>query len=177
MKVKNLTLDSIKEGDDKRDTALKIVEMLSDIADIKIPTVVVFFATPHCPHNTMKEEVAEERKMTEEIQKILDEFSAESGENFKIMHFFPSLTDSSYLKIDDSEEDIAALRQNFPEQELLFPIPYDKIRNLNIPGLNYGTFGKDAHKWTERVKKSYSFGQLPKLIIKTISNYMIEKKL
>lgn len=171
--VEKLTRESMEAEDDKRDTALKIVESLCDIADIKIPTVIVFFATPHCPHNTMKEEVPEERALTAEIQKILDEFSKESGEKFQIMHFFPSLTDSSYLKIDDSEKDIAALHENFPRQDLLYPVPYDKIRSLNIPGLNYGTFGRDAHKWTERVKKSYSFGQLPRLIIKTVEFYMM----
>jgi len=29
-----------------------------------------------------------------------------------------------------------------------------------------GVYGKDGHKWTERVYKPYSFGVLPKLIQK-----------
>lgn len=30
-----------------------------------------------------------------------------------------------------------------------------------------GVYGKDGHKWTERVYKPYSFGVLPKLIQET----------
>lgn len=171
--IDKLTEASVKAGEDKRNTALKIVEALSDIANIKLPTVVVFFAPPHCPHNTLKSEVPEENVLIGKLQEILDGFGKEHGESFKIMHFFPSLTDSSYLKIDDDAQSIQALRDNFPKQEVLYPVPYERIRSLNIPGLNYGTFGKDAHKWTERVKMSYSFDKLPKLILKTIETYLM----
>ena len=54
----------------------------------------------------------------------------------------------------------------------LYPLPVDKIQELNIPALNYGCYGKDAHKWTERLYKPYTFGVLPKLILKTIDNFL-----
>lgn len=167
-----LTKESIGNGDDNRESALKIVEELTDIAGIKIPTVVVFFATPHCPHNTLKNEDPQERALAEKIQKILDQNAAKSGENYKLMHFFPSLTDSSYLKIDDDEASIEALEANFPKQDLLYPVPYKKIYNLNIPGINYGEFGRDAHKWTERVNMDFSFRKLPELIMDTIEYFI-----
>ncbi len=164
---------SIKDCADKRETALKIVERLFELSQIKEPTIILFFATPHCPHNTLKDEVPEEKALADDIAALIARFGAENGENYKLMHFFPSLTDSSYLKIDDDDASIQALKENFPVQELLYPVPYEKIRDLNIPGLNYGAFGKDAHKWTERVKMSYSFGKLPKLIIETIKTYLM----
>lgn len=171
--IDELALESINAGDDKRDTSLKIVERLFEISKRTEAAIVVFFATPHCPHNTLKEEVPEEKKLIGEIDDLAQEFGEEYGETFRLMHFFPSLTDSSYLKIDDDEESIRALEDNFPKQDRLYPVPYEKIRALNIPGLNYGTFGKDAHKWTERVKMSYSFDKLPKLIMKTIEKYLM----
>ena len=69
-------------------------------------------------------------------------------------------------------ESIASLEANFPKQDALYPVPYKKIYNLNIPGLNFGCFGKDAHKRTERVQLDYSFNKLPKLIIETINHYL-----
>ncbi len=168
-----IAVKSVGAGDDKRETSLKIVERLFEISGIKNPAVVLFFATPHCPHNTLKDEIPEEKELTEEIAALLKEFGKASGETFKLMHFFPSLTDSSYLKIDDDLASIDALKTNFPKQDLLYPVPYEKIRALNIPGLNYGSFGKDAHKWTERVKMSYSYDKLPKLIMKTIEKYLM----
>ncbi len=170
--IDRIAAQSVADQDDMRETSLKVVEKLSDLAGIKIPTVIVFFATPFCPHNTLKSESEQDRKLIEEFRKILDDYSEESGEIFEIMHFFPSLTDSSFLKIDDDMDSIIALQKNFPKQDLLYPIPYEDVMKLNIPGINYGTFGKDAHKWTERVKMSYSFGKLPQLILKTVSYFL-----
>jgi arginine utilization protein RocB len=89
------------------------------------------------------------------------------------MRFFPSLTDSSYLKIDDDYKSIEKLLGSFPEYKKLYSVPIDLIKELSIPGINYGCFGKDAHKWTERVYMPYSFEVLPKLIIKTLEKYLM----
>lgn len=48
----------------------------------------------------------------------------------------------------------------------------NEIKKLNISAINYGCYGKDAHKWSERIYKPYSFGVLPKLIIKTVEKFM-----
>ncbi len=163
---------SIARKDDSRETSLAIVETLFERSGITDPAIVLFFATPHCPHNTLKDEIPEEKELTEQIQRIAAACGERTGETFRLMYFFPSLTDSSYLKIDDDAESIRLLEENFPRQDLLYPVPYEKIRSLNIPGINYGCFGKDAHKWTERVQIDYSFRVLPELILDTIDYYL-----
>ena len=164
--------DSIAAGDDMRITSLRIVQALCELCGIKTPTVVVFLATPFCPHNTLKREVPEEARVYAEIEQIAAEFSAESGEQMKLQQFFPSLTDSSYLKIDDDADSIAMLQACFPGYEKLYPVPLATAKALNIPAVNYGVWGKDCHKWTERIYMPYSFGQLPKFILKTIQYYL-----
>ncbi len=159
---------SIAAGEDMRVSSLRIVEKLSEVSGIKTPTVVVFFATPFCPHNTLKSEVPEEQAVYEQIAGIAAAFGAESGETMKLQQFFPSLTDSSYLKIDDDADSIATLQANFPGYENLYPVPLETAKALNIPAVNYGVWGKDCHKWTERIHIPYSFGRLPQFILKTI---------
>ena len=159
---------SIAAGEDMRVSSLRIVEKLSEVSGIKTPTVVVFFATPFCPHNTLKNEVPEEQAVYEQIAGIAAAFGAESGETMKLQQFFPSLTDSSYLKIDDDADSIATLQANFPGYENLYPVPLETAKALNIPAVNYGVWGKDCHKWTERIHIPYSFGRLPQFILKTI---------
>lgn len=163
--------DSIAAGDDKRITSLRVVQALCELCGIKTPTVVVFLATPFCPHNTLKREVPEEARVYAEIEQIAAEFSTESGEQMKLQQFFPSLTDSSYLKIDDDADSIAMLQACFPGYEKLYPVPLATAKALNVPAVNYGVWGKDCHKWTERIYMPYSFGQLPKFILKTIQYY------
>ena len=70
-----------------------------------------------------------------------------------MMQFFPVLTDSSYLKLDDTDTSIKTLVDNFPDMKGHYDVPLDQIKRLNIPAFNFGCHGKDAHKWTERVHK------------------------
>lgn len=77
------------------------------------------------------------------------------------------MADGSFLSIHETDDELKPLLQNFPKWEQLYPLPYETIRKLNIPSINMGVYGKDGHKWTERVYKPYSFGVLPLLIRKT----------
>lgn len=170
--ITKYTKELIDRNIDKREIPMLIVKKLIEISNIKKPMIVLFFAAPYCPHNTLKKEVKEEVELYNRVRELLDEFEKESNEKYKILQFFPSLSDSSYLKIDDNSDSIDMLINNFPEYNQLYNVPLHKIKNLNINAINYGCYGKDAHKWTERVYKPYSFGILPKLIIKTIKEFM-----
>ncbi len=165
----------LKAGTDKREISCHLVKSLVAKAGIGVPTVVVFFAPPYCPHNTLKEERPAEKKLYGELGSLLEQFSAESGEDYELLQFFPSLSDSSYFKIDDPEESIRLLVRNFPEFDALYPVPIRQIRSIGIPAVNYGAYGKDAHKWSERVYKPYTFDVLPRLILKTVSRYLTKE--
>ncbi len=166
-----ITDSELLEGTDKRDIPLRLTRELMTIAKKKNPAVVLFFAAPYCPHNLLKEEGAEGR-LVQEIGEIAKRIGAEYKEDYKLLKFFPSLSDSSYLKSDDSQESVEHLVHNFPQFEQLYPLPVEAIRELNIPCVNFGCYGKDAHKWTERVFMPYSFRVLPQLILETIKYYL-----
>ncbi len=95
-----------------------------------------------------------------------------TNEDFEVLQFFPSLSDSSYLKIDDDLNSIENLKNNLPNWAEIYNIPVNEMKKLNIPAINYGCYGKDAHKWTERVYKPYSFNTLPKLISSTVYEFL-----
>lgn len=170
--IEELTLNLIKQGVDKREISLELTKHLCEIAGIRTPTIVVFFATPYCPHNTINEEVQSEKLVLEDLKEVLKKYENETDEKFKILKFFACLTDSSYVKIDDDDKSIESLVSNFPKMEKLYNVPINTIKKLNIPSINIGCFGKDPHKWTERVHMPYSFGVLPKVVVE-----MIEKNL
>ena len=163
--IEELTKQEEEKGTDKREIPVAIIRYLLEALGEKPPVMVLYFAAPYCPHNTLKQEVEEERKLYETIRKI-------AGDGYKILQFFPSLSDSSYLKIDDKMSGVELLLSNFPAYHKLYPVPLKEIKKLNIPAVNYGVYGKDAHKWTERVYMPYSFETLPKLIIKTVEHFL-----
>jgi arginine utilization protein RocB len=162
------------EGVDARVICLRIVEELKKIREDSAPVVVIFFAPPFCPHNTLKKDQPNEQKIVRIIEEVVGEAASFSGETFSIRKFFPYLSDSSYIKIDDDDDSLHALNSNFPGWDVVYPVPVTEIRAANIPAVNLGVFGKDAHKWTERLNKPYAFNVLPQLIERFIGKILVE---
>lgn len=156
-------------GVDKREIPIEVIRYLLHVTGIKQPVVVMYFAAPYCPHNTLQ---GENEHIIDEVRKISEGIEEKYGISYRMMKFFPSLSDSSYLKIDDDEESVDMLVKNFPGFDELYPLPLSDIRDLDIPAINYGCYGKDAHKWTERVNIPYTFEILPELIKRTIEFYL-----
>lgn len=167
--LEEILKEEIEKETDKREIPIPMIRYLLQTAGIISPAVVLYYGAPYCPHNTLQNE---DEALIKEIEKITKIVSTKTKEKFRFMKFFPSLSDSSYIKIDDSKESIQMLVNNFPGMSSIYPVPIHKIQEINIPAINYGCYGKDAHKWTERVNLSYTFGVLPKLIRETIDFYL-----
>lgn len=169
----NIIMKTAEEkGIDKREIPVEIIRHLLQKAHWNSPVIVLYYGAPYCPHNTLQ---GKDTWMIKKIEKIADRVSEKCNEEYRLMRFFPSLSDSSYLKLDDTEESIQNLVDNFPAFKDLYPVPLKKIKVLNIPAINYGCYGKDAHKWSERVHIPYTFEVLPELILETIHCFLEEE--
>lgn len=149
-----------QKGIDLRETPVEAVRYLLAKVNLTQPVIVLYYAPPYCPHSTLKED---NEAVMRCIQEAAAETEEETGDSFRFKRFYPSLSDSSYLKIDDDQTSVDCLKRNFPGLEELYPLPIDLIQKLNVPAVNIGCYGADAHKWTERVNIPYTFGTLPKL--------------
>lgn len=158
-------LDKNKRGDLRVASRMLVDELLKMDSD-QTPVIVVFFSAPYVPHNYAKDTNEKDQKWLKQLDSLVQEIGEKNKESFQIKKFFPSLTDSSYLSMDDSDEDIQDLKSNFPGMDVLYPVPVKTIKSLNIPAINLGVWGKDAHKWTERVYKPFSFQILPELTMR-----------
>ncbi|WP_113930414.1 M20/M25/M40 family metallo-hydrolase [Bacillus sp. P14.5] len=162
-KVMNETLERMR-GEDNREIAFTIVEELQKLDPDKTPRVIIFFAPPFLPHNYLNNENEYGKKVNTVLKACLEKTAEETGEEFEIKRFFPYLADGSFLSLHESDEEIEAFKDNMPMLESLYPVPIDRIRELNIPSINIGVYGKDGHQWTERVYKPYTFSTLPEII-------------
>ncbi|MGG0763448.1 M20/M25/M40 family metallo-hydrolase [Bacillus paramycoides] len=152
---------------DLRELYFEIVAALQQLDPEKRARVIIFFAPPFLPHNYLKQTNEGNDLLQNTIQSVLKHMQTETGEQFVLKKFFPYLADGSFLSIHETDEELKPLLENFPKWEQLYPLPYETIRKLNIPSINMGGYGKDGHKWTERVYKPYSFSVLPLLIRNT----------
>ncbi|MBM7585450.1 arginine utilization protein RocB [Bacillus pakistanensis] len=150
-----------------RKLCFKIVEALQDLDPEKKPRVIIFFAPPYLPHNYLNEGNQRDENLLKCIEAVLADMEQKTGEQFALKKFFPYLADGSFLSLHESDEELRSLIDNFPEWESIYPVPVRSIREMNIPSINMGVYGKDGHKWTERVYKPYTFHVLPELIRNT----------
>lgn len=159
--VINEVLEKYK-GMELREAAFQIVEALQQQDEEKKPRVILFYGPPHCPHNYLKEDNERDQAINRAMHEVVEE--TDSDESFAIKRFFPFLSDSSYLSLHETDEELESLIRNSAAWGKLYSVPVKEIRSLSIPSINMGVFGKDAHKWTERVYKPYSYHTLPLLI-------------
>lgn len=145
----------------------KAVEELQKLDPEQGAKVIIFYAPPYLPHNYLKEESTRDRLLQHVIQEAVDKTAASTGETFAFKKFFPYLADGSFLSLHETDAEVSAFTDNFPGWDVIGMIPFKEIRELNIPSVNIGVYGKDGHKWTERVYKPYTFHVLPELIQQT----------
>ncbi|RSK33732.1 M20/M25/M40 family metallo-hydrolase [Bhargavaea beijingensis] len=164
--VRNIIEQVLEEETNKdlRDRSFEIVSALQAADPIKKARVILFFAPPYLPHNFLKTEDTKAVKIRQSIEAVLNDMSIQTGEQFEVKKFFPYLADGSFLSLHETEDELSALTQNLPAWNSIYSVPFNTIKMLNIPSVNMGVYGKDGHKWTERVYKPYSFGILPELI-------------
>ncbi|MFL0474693.1 M20/M25/M40 family metallo-hydrolase [Priestia sp. 179-F W1.4 NHS] len=150
-----------------RTRCFKVIEELQKLDPHQSPRVIVFFAPPYLPHNHLKKDESRDQQLLYTLQAAVEKVGNQTGETFQFKKFFPYLADGSFLSLHETDEEIDAFTRNFAGWGIAGAIPFREIRELNIPSINMGVYGKDGHKWTERVYKPYSFGVLPKLIQET----------
>lgn len=167
-RLEKLASELLQEGIDLRVICMRMVEEIKLLDPDKSPTIVLFFAPPYCPHNFLRGNTERERAVLSVVEGVAREYTERTGLEMAVKRFFPCLSDSSYLMMDDSDESVETLIENFPQWEQLYPVPVELIRRVNIPALNIGAYGKDLHKWTERVHRQYTFEELPALTLQAI---------
>lgn len=147
-----------------RQLCYKIVDELRKKDKASKPCIIIYFAPPYCPHNFLKEDSKKNEQILHTLQSAAMKWEEKLDEKFALKRFFPYLSDSSYLSLHDTDLEIAALTENFPEWEKIYPVPVKEIKKLNVPAIDIGVYGLDAHSWRERVYKPYSFVKLPAML-------------
>ena len=152
------------QASDLRELSVDIVREAHKFCPYRDPMIVLFLAPPYYPHSGKS---GQNGKIAEITEKIIKKAKSEYGESISWEPFFPGLSDMSYLGLPDNI-DVESLKTNLPLWGDRYTIPLDIIADLNIPFMNIGPLGKDAHKYTERINISYSFEIASKLVFEAV---------
>lgn len=69
----------------------------------------------------------------------------------------------SFVAISDDEVGISAVSANNPGWGTKHYVNYQAIRDINVPVINIGPYGHDAHKQYERMERSFTLDIVPNL--------------
>ncbi len=149
---------------DERGVSSNVVAEVHKFSKDRSPMIVIFFAPPYYPHVGLNEEREFDKKLIEAADRIIDKAKNEYGVEIKKRKYFQGLSDLSYFALEDAEEVMEYLKPNMPSLGYRYTLPLDEIKKLNVPVINYGPHGRDAHKFTERILVDYSYGVVPNLV-------------
>lgn len=155
---------------DQRDFSLKMVEELHRLWSNKEPVVIVYFTPPYYPHIYIEGKALKEKILLDAVASAVN--TTKTDYNLVYKKFFPYISDLSYGACPKDPSIINALKSNMPGFGSKYYLPLEDMQKLDLPVLDIGSFGKDAHKFTERIEKKYSFEVAPVLVYKTIMNLL-----
>jgi arginine utilization protein RocB len=157
-------------GVDKRTLASALVQRLWTLSGREGPAVILYFAPPWYPATP-----ATPGPLLDALREVL---AARPNDGLVEEEYFPLLSDMSYLRLDPAV-DPNAIRAQTPTwreesadgalEPGAYGLPLEAMRALDMPVINIGPYGRDAHQRGERVLTSFSFETAPQVIADVIA--------
>lgn len=160
----------LDETIDDRDYALKEVEWLQMMWTNQAPVIITYFTPPYYPHIYVEGKSQQEQKLLKAVEDAVN--TTETDYQLVYKKFFPYISDLSYAAAPKEMDAVDALKQNMPGFGVKYSLPLEDMQQLQLPVVDIGPFGKDSHKFTERLEKNYSFNVAPVLVQKTVMNLL-----
>lgn len=155
---------------DTRVRANMLVEYVHGLWSDKDPIVIVYLTPPYYPHVYVEGKSEKDKALLAAVDKAVT--STQTDYKLVYKKFFPYISDLSYGAAPKDPEIIRALKRNTPGFGIFYDLPLKEMQALDLPVLDIGPFGKDAHKFTERIEKHYTFEVAPELVYKTVMNLL-----
>lgn len=129
------------------------------------PMVIVALAPPYYPsvNNSMLSGPVAERAR-EAILATQRYAETEFKQKYHIKNYYTGISDLSYAMFSSDDKNIEYIRTNMLLWGSMYSIPLELIKEFSMPVVNIGPWGKDIHKYTERVYKDDLFRVTPDLV-------------
>lgn len=162
--LESIVSDVRRQRRNSPEATFKIIEMtLGHVSNLS-PMVVIALSPPYYPsiHNDEFDDLpGRVANLTEYLAGIAQEKWQES---YKKKNYIMGLTDLSYAALQNSENIVPFIGPNMPLWQKTYDVPFAEMEALSVPVINIGPWGKDLHKFTERVFKPDLVERTPVLL-------------
>lgn len=165
--------DLLLDGNlDLRMYAARVVEEAWKWMPDQSPAIIVFYSSLYSPRIELAGETDDEQNLIEALDSAVKTVQPEYDEPIVVRSFFPYISDMSFVALSDDDEALDFASRNNPSWGTKFFVDYQEIRELNVPVINIGPYGLDAHKRYERMEIDYSVKIVPNLTYEVIRNVL-----
>lgn len=132
------------------------------------PIVILYNSSVYSQNIEILGENENERRLIDSLNNARDIVQETCKENIVVKYFYPYISDSSFVYTPENDEDLKGLIYNTPAWGTKYHHPVEELKKISMPVVNIGTYGKDGHKFTERVHKDFTFQKIPNITLNTI---------
>ena len=158
---------------DLRKFSVKMIEAVWQWSQRKAPAIITYFSSAYSPRVALDPAAKNIQRLMKSLEDATQKVQGTTKKAIAIRNYYPYISDMSYIGSCDLAG-IDCLTANMPAYGSKYLIDPELLSQLNVPVVNIGPFGADAHKVTERVYKPYSFETLPLLLEATIHRLWAE---
>ncbi|MED4751582.1 M20/M25/M40 family metallo-hydrolase [Brevibacillus choshinensis] len=153
---------------DDRDMTIELVDQLAILCKELSPMIILFFAPPFYPAVSSRNHPV--------IQRVAAEMEAYAREQHKVtlvnQNYFGGISDLSYVGLQYPAASMQPLVANMPMWDRGYSIPLQELEAFDVPVMNLGPVGRDAHQWTERLDVDYAFDTLMDMLPRCIHSLL-----
>lgn len=138
----------------------------------KSPCVVIFLGSnfhTHC--GVAKEDGPYSANLLDAVEKAVEAVRPDAKRELKTRMFYPYIADTSFI-VAPKEDVTPTLQNNMPSWNLKYFYDIESTREIDMPTVNIGTFGRDGHMLTERVDMWHTFQNVPNITYLTINELL-----
>ncbi|MFJ9497994.1 M20/M25/M40 family metallo-hydrolase [Brevibacillus centrosporus] len=153
---------------DDRDMTIELVDQLAILCKELSPMIILFFAPPFYPAVSSRRHPL--------IQRTTAEMEAYAAEQHQVtllqQNYFGGISDLSYAGLQYPAASMQPLVANMPLWDQGYSIPLQALEAFDVPVMNLGPVGRDAHQWTERLDVDYAFDTLRDMLPRCIHSLL-----
>lgn len=148
---------------DTRMFSARVVEEAWKWMPDKNPAIIMFYPSLYSPRTEVTGKNDNEKNLLDAIKKAVDTVQPNYPHPIVTKNFFPYISDMSFISLSDDIAGISVVATNNPGWKTKLYVDYEAIRDINVPVINIGPYGYDAHKQYERMERSFSLNIVPNL--------------
>jgi arginine utilization protein RocB len=169
--IEKHVLNSNGQQKDERELTIELVDELAILCKELAPMIVLFFAPPYYPAICSRDNTLIKQVTSEMIDYAKDKYDI----SLQKINYFSGISDLSYVGLQYPKSSLQSFITNMPLWEKGYSVPLEELEQFNVPVINLGSVGKDAHQRTERLDVTYTTQILTDLLPTCIHKLLAEK--